>query len=130
MPSCRGRRGVEVGRGVELEAAEGTTGRCTLQLVLSVGSAKEVAGGEQRIERELWINVRIGRVFEMRDLRRHVISVEARLRGIEEHLKPGEEQPEIKSKPWLDVASVTARTILFTVGTAVGAVLTKLYLGT
>jgi Domain of unknown function (DUF6894) len=54
----------------------------------------------------------------------------ARLRGIEEHLKPGEEQPEIKSKPWLDVASVTARTILFTVGTAVGAVLTKLYLGT
>jgi hypothetical protein len=97
---------------------------------LSVGSAKEVAGGEQRIERELWINVRIGRVFEVRDLRRHVISVEARLRGIEEHLKPGEEQPEIKSKPWLDVASVTARTILFTVGTAVGAVLTKLYLGT
>jgi len=69
-------------------------------------------------------------IEEMRDLRRHVISVEARLRGIEEHLKPGEEQPEIKSKPWLDVASVTARTILFTVGTAVGAVLTKLYLGT
>jgi hypothetical protein len=67
---------------------------------------------------------------EMRDLRRHVISVEARLRGLEEHLKPGEEQSEIKSKPWLDVASVTARTILFTVGTAVGAVLTKLYLGT
>ena len=66
----------------------------------------------------------------MRDLRRQVISVEARLRGIEEHLKPGEEQPEIKSKPWLDVASVTARTILFTVGTAVGAVLTNLYLGT
>jgi hypothetical protein len=69
-------------------------------------------------------------IEEMRDLRRHGISVEARLRGIEEHLKPGDEQPEIKSKPWLDVASVTARTILFTVGTAVGAVLTKLYLGT
>ncbi len=50
-------------------------------------------------------------IEEMRDLRKNGISVEARLRGIEEHLKPGE-------------------TILFTVGTAVGAVLTKLYLGT
>jgi hypothetical protein len=56
------------------------------------------------------------------------------MRGIEAYLKasePSEQQPESKSTPWLATAAgVTARTVLFTVGAAVGAALTKIYLGT
>ena len=73
-------------------------------------------------------------IEEMRDLRRHVISVEARLRGIEAYLgasEPSERQPESKSTPWFAAAaSATARTALFAVGAAIGAALTKVYLGT
>jgi hypothetical protein len=68
-------------------------------------------------------------IEEMRDLRRHVLTFEARLRGIETCLKPNEQQPEVKSKSWFDVSSVTVRTTLFATGIAVGAVLTKIYLG-
>jgi hypothetical protein len=45
--------------------------------------------------------------------------------------EPSEQQPESKITPWLAAAaSATARTALFTIGAAVGAALTKIYLGT
>jgi hypothetical protein len=56
------------------------------------------------------------------------------MRGIEAYLKSSElseQQPESKSTPLLAAAaSATARAALFGVGAAVGAALTKLYLGT
>jgi hypothetical protein len=73
-------------------------------------------------------------IDEMRFLKSHTIAFDTRMRGIEAYLKasePSEQQPESKSTPWLAAAaSATARTVLFTVGAAVGAALTKLYLGT
>ena len=73
-------------------------------------------------------------IDEMRFLKSHTIAFDTRLRRIEAYLKasePSEQQPESKSTPWLaSAAGVTARTVLFTVGTAVGAALTKIYLGT
>jgi hypothetical protein len=73
-------------------------------------------------------------IDEMRFLKSHTIAFDTRMRGIEAYLKasePSEQQPESKSTPWLAAAaSATARTALFIVGAAVGAALTKLYLGT
>jgi hypothetical protein len=73
-------------------------------------------------------------IDEMRFLKSHTIALDTRMRGIEAYLKasePSEQQPESKSTPWLAVAAgATARTTLFTVGAAVGAALTKIYLGT
>jgi hypothetical protein len=70
-------------------------------------------------------------IDEMRFLKSHTIAFGTRQRGIEAYLKPSEQQPESKFTPWfVAVASATARTALFTVGAAVGAAFTKLYLGT
>jgi hypothetical protein len=73
-------------------------------------------------------------IDEMRFLKSHTIALDTRTRGIETYLKasePSEQQPESKSTPWLATAAgMTARTVLFTVGAAVGAALTKIYLGT
>jgi hypothetical protein len=73
-------------------------------------------------------------IDEMRFLKSHTIAFDTRMRGIEAYLKasePSEQQPESKPTQWLAAAaSATARTVLFTVGAAVGAALTKLYLGT
>ena len=65
-------------------------------------------------------------IEEMRFLRSTTITFDTRLRGIEAYLKPSERQPESKFTPWF----ATARTALFAVGAAIGAALTKLYLGT
>jgi len=70
-------------------------------------------------------------IDEMRFLRSTTIAFDRRLRGIEAYLNPSERQPESKSTPWLAAAaSATARAALFAVGAAIGAALTKLYLGT
>ena len=81
------------------------------------------------------IELKLDRLIdEMRFLKSHTIAFDKRLRGIEAYLKagePSERQPESKFTPWLAAAaSATARTALFTVGAAIGAALTKLYLGT
>jgi hypothetical protein len=73
-------------------------------------------------------------IHEMRLLKSRTIAFDTRLRGIEAYLKPNEpseQQPESKSPPWFAAAaSATARTALFAIGAAVGAALTKFYLGT
>ena len=76
-------------------------------------------------------------IDEMRFLKSHTIAFDRRLRGIEAYLKPSEpsepseQQPDSKTTPWFAAAaSATARTALFATGAAVGATLTKLYLGT
>jgi len=73
-------------------------------------------------------------IDEMRFLKSHTIVFDRRLRGIEAYLKrsePSEQQPDSKFTPWFGAAAgATARTALFGVGAAVGAALTKLYLGT
>jgi hypothetical protein len=73
-------------------------------------------------------------IDEMRLLKSRTIAFDTRLRGIEAYLKPNEpseQQPESKPTPWLvAAASATARTALFAVGAAIGAALTRLYLGT
>jgi len=78
------------------------------------------------------IELKLDRLIdEMRFLKSRTIAFDMRLRGIEAYLKPSEQQPESKSTPWLAAAaSATARTGLFGVGAAVGAAVTKLYLGT
>ena len=85
--------------------------------------------------REIKLDVKLDRLIdEMRSLRSHTIEFGTRLRGIEAYLKPSEpseQQPDSKFTPWLAAAaSATARTALFAIGAAVGASLTKLYLGT
>jgi len=78
------------------------------------------------------IEIKLDRVIDdMRLLRSQMIAFDNRLKGIEAYLKPSEQQPESKSRPWFAAAaSATARTvlILFAVGAATGAAL--LYLGT
>jgi hypothetical protein len=70
-------------------------------------------------------------IDDMRLLRSQMIAFDRRLTGIEAYLKPSEQQPESKSRPWFAAAaSATARTVLFAVGAAVGAALTTFYLGT
>src|SRR5215831_9888170 len=81
------------------------------------------------------IELKLDRLIdEMRFLKSHTIAFDMRLRGIEAYLKPSEpreQQRESKFTPWLAAAaSATARTGLFGVGAAVGAAVTKLYLGT
>jgi anti-sigma factor RsiW len=81
------------------------------------------------------IELKLDRLIdEMRFLKSHTIAFDTRMRGIEAYLKPSEpreQQPESKFTPWLAaVAGATARTALFGVGAAVGAAVTKLYLGT
>jgi hypothetical protein len=81
------------------------------------------------------IELKLDRLIdEMRFLKSHTIAFDTRMRGIEAYLKPSElseQQPESKSTPLLAAAaSATARAALFGVGAAVGAALTKLYLGT
>src|SRR5262249_55794831 len=72
-------------------------------------------------------------IDEMRFLKSRTIAFDTRLRAIEAYLKPSEpseQQPGSKLTPWLAAAaSTTARTALFAIGAAVGATLTKLYLG-
>ena len=87
--------------------------------------------------REIKLNVvelKLDRLIEeMRFLKSHTIAFDACLRAIEAYLKPSEpskQQPDSKFTPWLAAASATARTALFAIGAAVGASLTKLYLGT
>ena len=88
--------------------------------------------------REIKLNVvelKLDRLIEeMRFLKSHTIAFDRRLRGIEAYLKPSEpseQQPDSKFTPWFAAAAdATARTALFGVGAAVGAALTKLYLGT
>ena len=80
------------------------------------------------------IELKLDRLIdEMRCLRSRTSAFDTRMRGIEAYLKasePSEQQPESKPTPWFAaVASATARTALFAVGAAVGAALTKLYLG-
>src|SRR5262249_40425467 len=78
------------------------------------------------------IEIKLDRLIDdMRLLRSQMIAFDKRLKGIEAYLKPSEQQPESKSRPWFAAAaSATARTvlILFAVVTATGAAL--LYLGT
>jgi len=78
------------------------------------------------------IEIKLDRLIEdMRFLRSHMIAFDRRLNGIEAYLKPSEQQPESKFTPWFAAAaSATARMALFAIGAAVGAALTKLYLGT
>jgi hypothetical protein len=76
------------------------------------------------------IELKLDRLIdEMRFLKSHTIAFDTRMRGIEAYLKaiePSEQQPESKPTPWLAAAaSATARRVLFTVGAAVGAALTK-----
>jgi hypothetical protein len=78
------------------------------------------------------IEIKLDRLIDdMRFLRSQIIAFDRRLNGIEAYLKPSEpseQQPE--SRPWFaPAASATARTALFAVGAAVGAALTKFYLG-
>ena len=69
-------------------------------------------------------------IDEMRFLKSHTIAFGTHLRGIEAYLKPSE-PTEQQFTPWFAAAaSATARTALFAIGAAVGAALTKLYLGT
>jgi hypothetical protein len=81
------------------------------------------------------IELKLDRLIdEMRFLKSRTIALDTRLRGIEAYLKPSEpseQQPDSKFTPWFAAAaSATARTALFAIGAAVGAALTKLYLGT
>jgi len=66
-------------------------------------------------------------IDDMRLLRSQMIAFDRHLKGIEACLKtnePKEQQPWSKSRPWFAaVASATARTVLFAVGAATGAVL-------
>jgi hypothetical protein len=78
------------------------------------------------------IEIKLDRLIDdMRLLRSQMIAFDKRLKEIEAYLKPNEQQPESKSRPWFAAAaSATARTvlILFAVGAATGAALH--YLGT
>ena len=81
------------------------------------------------------IELKLDRLIdEMRFLKSHTIAFDTRMRGIEAYLKPSEpseQQPDSKFTPWFAAAAgATARMALFGVGAAVGAALTKLYLGT
>ena len=73
-------------------------------------------------------------IDEIRLLKSRTIAFDTRLRAIEAYLKPSEpseQQPDSKFTPWLAAAaSATARAALFAIGAAVGAALTKVYLGT
>ena len=78
------------------------------------------------------IEIKLDRLIDdMRLLRSQMNACDRQLKGIEAYLKPSEQQPESKSRPWFAAAaSATARTALLAVGAAIGAALTKVYLGT
>jgi hypothetical protein len=102
--------------------------------LISFGGKKVDEAHQLRAELTL-TELKLDRLIdEMRFLKSHTIAFDMRLRGIEAYLKPSEpseQQPESKSTPWLAAAaSATSRTGLFGVGAAVGAAVTKLYLGT
>ena len=87
------------------------------------------SGIEIKLDR---VELKLDRVIdEMRFLKSHTIAFGTRMRGIEAYLKPSEQQPDSKFTPWFaPAASAMASTALFAIGAAVGAALTKLYLGT
>jgi hypothetical protein len=61
----------------------------------------------------------------------HSIRACVRSRAYLKTSEPSEQQPESKLTRWLTAtASATARTAVFTVGVAIGAAVTKLYLPT
>jgi hypothetical protein len=74
------------------------------------------------------IEIKLDRLIDdMRLLRSQIVAFHSRVNEIERYLKRNEQQVESKSTPWFAAAaSATARTVLF----AVGAALTKFYLGT
>jgi hypothetical protein len=79
------------------------------------------------------IEIKLDRLIDdMRILRSQMIAFDRHLKGIEAYLKTtelNEQQFQSKSRPWFAAAATaTARTVLFAVGAATGAVL--LYLGT
>jgi hypothetical protein len=78
------------------------------------------------------IEIKLDRLIDdMRLLRSQMIAFDRHLNGIEACLKPGEQQPDSKPRPWFAAAAnATTRTvlILFAVGVVTGAVLH--YLGT
>ena len=81
------------------------------------------------------IEIKLDRLIDdMRLLRSQIIAFDMHLKGIEAFLKAAERSErrrESKSRPWFAAAaSATAGTGLFAIGAAVGATLTKLYLGT
>jgi hypothetical protein len=78
------------------------------------------------------IEIKLDRLIDdMRLLRSQIVAFHSRVNEIERYLKLNEQQAESKSTPWFAAAaSATARTVLFAVGAAVGAALTKFYLGT
>ena len=81
------------------------------------------------------IEIKLDRLIDdVSFLRSQMFAFDRHLRDIEASLKPSEpneQQPESRSRPWfVAAASATARTALFAIGAAVGATLTKLYLGT
>jgi hypothetical protein len=60
------------------------------------------------------IEIKLDRLIDdMRLLRSQMIAFDRNLKGIEACLKPNEQQPESKSRPWFAAAaSATARTVL------------------
>ena len=63
------------------------------------------------------IEIKLDRLIDdMRLLRSQMIACDRQLKEIEAYLKPGEQQPESKSRPWFAAAaSATARTVLILV---------------
>ena len=72
------------------------------------------------------IEIKLDRLIDdMRLLRSQMIAFDRHLNGIEAYLKPSEQQPESKSRPWAAAAAIAmARTVLifFAVGAATSAV--------
>ena len=88
----------------------------------------EFDGSETKLD---MVGLKLDRLID--EMRFRTLAFDTRLRSIEAYLKPSEpskQQPDSKFTPWLAAASATARTALFAIGAAVGAILTKLYLGT
>jgi len=80
------------------------------------------------------IEIKLDRLIDdMRLLRSQIIAFDMHLKGIEAYLKAAERSErrrESKSRPWFaDAANAAARTVLVTVGAAIGATV-LLYLAT
>src|SRR5262249_32745088 len=104
-----------------------TCANARLKWAFEALSCRLLKGSERKL-----LEIKLDRLIDdMRLLRSQMIAFDRRLKGIEAYLKPSEQQPESKSRPWFAAAaSATAMTvlILFAVGAATGAAL--LYLGT
>ena len=89
----------------------------------------EFDGSETKLD---MVGLKLDRLID--EMRFRTLAFDTRLRSIEAYLnpsEPSEQQPNSKFTPWLAAAaSATARTALYAIGAAVGATLTKLYLGT